>query len=91
MNKAEFADRIAAKVGIAKSQVEACLDAFEDIVTETLKSGGEVTLTGFGNFLAKKRAARTGVNPQTGAKIQVAAVTVPKFRAGKRLKDAVKG
>lgn len=91
MNKAELADRLAGKVGITKAQAEACLDAFEDTVTETLKGGGEVTLTGFGNFLSKKRAARTGVNPQTGAKIQVPAVTVPKFRAGKRLKDAVKG
>jgi len=66
-------------------------DAFMDITTETIKSGNEVTLTGFGTFMAKERSARTGVNPQNPSqKIQIAAVRVPKFKAGKSLKDALK-
>ncbi|PIZ26843.1 MAG: DNA-binding protein HU, partial [Chloroflexi bacterium CG_4_10_14_0_8_um_filter_46_9] len=59
-------------------------------VTKTLKKGEEVVLTGFGTFSAKQRAARQGVNPRTGEKIQIPAVTVPKFKAGKALKDALK-
>ena len=67
------------------------LGAFEEVVTDTLKAGGEVTLTGFGTFMSKRREARMGVNPQKpGEKIQIPAVTVPKFKAGKSLKDALK-
>ena len=92
MNKAELIDKIAEKTGVAKKQAEEMLEAFEVIVTETLKSGGEVTLTGFGTFMPKQRSARTGVNPQNPTeKIQIAAVTVPKFKAGKALQDALKG
>ena len=91
MNKSEFAEAIADKLGVAKSQGEAFVDAFVDVVTSALKAGGEVHLTGFGNFSTKRRAARMGVNPQKpGEKIQIPAVTVPKFKAGKGLKDAVK-
>ena len=67
------------------------METFEGITTETLKSGGEVTLTGFGTFMAKQRSARTGVNPQNPTeKIQIPSVTIPKFKAGKALKDALK-
>lgn len=91
MNKAELIDKIAEKTGVAKKQAEDMLDAFEGIAIETLKAGGEVTLTGFGTFMAKQRSARTGVNPQhPEQKIQIPAVTVPKFKAGKTLKDALK-
>ncbi len=91
MTKMEFAEKIAEKVGVAKKQGEDMLNAFEDIVTSTLKNGGEVAITGFGTFSAKKRAARMGVNPQKpGIKIQIPAVTVPKFKAGKTLKDALR-
>lgn len=91
MNKAELIDKISEKTGLAKKQTEDVIDSFENIVTETLKSGGEVTLTGFGTFMAKKRAARTGVNPQNPSeKIQIGEVTVPKFKSGKALKDALK-
>jgi len=91
MNKPELINAIAEKTALEKNQVEKMLSVFEDIVTDTLKSGGEVTLTGFGTFSAKHRGARMGVNPQNPSeKIQIAAVTVPKFKAGKTLKDALK-
>lgn len=92
MNKAELIEKIAEKVGVTKKQSEDMLEAFEEITTGTLKAGGEVTLTGFGTFMAKHRSARGGVNPQNPKeRIQVPAVTVPKFKAGKALKDALKG
>lgn len=91
MNKAELAEAIASKVGMAKNQAISVLDAFEEIVTTTIKGGNEVTLTGFGTFSAKQRAARVGVNPQNPSeKIQIPQVLVPKFKAGKALKDALK-
>lgn len=91
MNKAELIDVLATKTGLNKKQVEDTLQGFEDTVTETIKAGNEVTLTGFGTFMAKERSARTGVNPQNPTeKIQIAAVRVPKFKAGKSLKDALK-
>ncbi|MDP2790040.1 MAG: HU family DNA-binding protein [bacterium] len=91
MNKAELIDVLATKTGLNKKQVEDVLQGFEDTVTETIKSGNEVTLTGFGTFMAKDRSARTGVNPQRPTeKIQIPAVRVPKFKAGKSLKDALK-
>ncbi len=91
MNKAELIEKLAEKASLNKKQVEDLLQGFEDTVTETIKAGGEVTLTGFGTFLAKERSARTGVNPQNPTeKIQIAAVRVPKFKAGKSLKDALK-
>ncbi|MEK7639776.1 MAG: HU family DNA-binding protein [Patescibacteria group bacterium] len=91
MNKAELIDVLATKTGLNKKQVEDVLQGFEDTVTETIKAGMEVTLTGFGTFMAKDRSARTGVNPQRPTeKIQIAAVRVPKFKAGKSLKDALK-
>ncbi|MFA5069778.1 MAG: HU family DNA-binding protein [Patescibacteria group bacterium] len=91
MNKAELCDKIAEKVGLNKKQCEDVMDAFEAITIEQLKANGEVTLTGFGTFLAKKREARMGVNPQhPEQKIQIPAVTVPKFKAGKKLKDSLK-
>lgn len=91
MNKAELSDKIAAKTGLNKKQVEDVLESFETITTETLKASGEVTLTGFGTFMARRREARAGVNPRNPSeKIQIGAVTVPKFKAGKALKDALK-
>ena len=91
MNKAELIQKIAEKLNTTAKQAEEMLDAFMNITTETIKSGNEVTLTGFGTFMAKERSARTGVNPQNPSqKIQIAAVRVPKFKAGKSLKDAPK-
>ncbi len=91
MNKASLIEKIAEKTGIEKREVTQVLDSFEATVIERLKAGDEVTLTGFGTFVAKFRSARGGVNPQKPEeRIQVPAVTVPKFRAGKTLKDALK-
>lgn len=91
MNKVELAEKIAEKVGLTKKQTEDVLDAFQDVTTAALKEGKEVTITGFGAFSAKHRAARMGVNPQKPTeKMQIPAVTIPKFKAGKTLKDALK-
>ena len=91
MNKAGLAQAIAEKVGTSKKEAEAMIEAMTDIVTNTLKSGGEVGIAGFGAFSAKTRAGRVGVNPQNpGQKIQIPPVVVPKFKAGKGLKDALK-
>ncbi len=91
MNKAKLIEVIAEKVGVSKKQAEDMIENFTAIVTEQLKKGGEVTLTGFGTFSAKTRKPRVGVNPQnTEEKIDIPAVTVPKFKAGKALKDALK-
>jgi DNA-binding protein HU-beta len=91
MNKAELINHIAEKVGVTKKQAEDMVETFVDTVTETLKNGGEVTIAGFGAFMAKTRAGRTGVNPQNPTeKIQIPSVVVPKFKAGKGLKDALK-
>jgi DNA-binding protein HU-beta len=91
MNKAELITRIAEDVGVTKKQAEDMIESFVNIVTDTLKKGGEVTIAGFGAFMSKQRKGRTGVNPQNPSeKIQIPSVTVPKFKAGKGLKDALK-
>jgi DNA-binding protein HU-beta len=91
MNKVELSEKISEKLGITKKQVEDMLNAFEEVVISTLQQGGEVSLTGFGSFSAKQRAARMGVNPKNPTeKIHIPAVTVPKFKAGKSFKDALK-
>ncbi|MDD2656798.1 MAG: HU family DNA-binding protein [Patescibacteria group bacterium] len=91
MNKAVLAQKIAEKVGVSKKEAENMLAAFVDITVSTLQTGDEVTISGFGAFSAKVRAGRVGVNPQNPTeKIQIPSVTVPKFKAGKGLKDALK-
>ncbi len=92
MNKAELIAYLAEKIGVTKKQAEDMVETFVTVVTETLQRGGEVTIAGFGTFSAKQRKGRTGVNPQDPTqKIQIPSVTVPKFKAGKGLKDALKG
>ncbi len=92
INKAELINSLSDKVGVSKKQAEDLIEAFTDLVTQTLKVGGEVTIAGFGAFSAKQRAGRMGVNPQNPSeKIQIPPVVVPKFKAGKALKDALKG
>lgn len=89
MNKTELIDHIAETADISKAAAGRALDALVGAVKTTLKKNGSVTLVGFGTFSVGKRAARTGRNPQTGAEIKIKAAKVPKFRAGKALKDAV--
>lgn len=91
MNKAELAQVLAEKLNISKKEAEDMVNTTVDVITSTLQKGDEVVLTGFGAFSVKQRAARTGVNPQNPSeKIQIQAVKVPKFKAGKALKDALK-
>ena len=89
MNKADLVASIAAKAGLTKKDAEAALNAVVASIEEALVKGDKVALVGFGTFETKKRAARKGKNPQTGAEISIAASTVPSFKAGKGLKDAV--
>lgn len=89
MNKQELIDAIAKKAGLTKTDTAKGLEAFTSVVTATLKKGGDIRLTNFGTFAITKRAATTGHNPQTGAKIKIPASKQPKFRAGKGLKNAV--
>ena len=90
MTKQALVDSVAKKVGLSKAQTKKCLDAFIEAITGALKKGDSITFTGFGTFTTYRRKARTGRNPQTGAKISIPAATVPKFRPGKALKKAVK-
>jgi DNA-binding protein HU-beta len=89
VNKTEIIDNIARSADISKAAAGRALDATVAAIKTALKKGGMVTLVGFGTFYVGKRAARTGRNPRTGAAIKIKAAKVPKFRAGKALKDAV--
>ena len=89
MNKAELIAAIAAKTGATKKNAEEAVNAFVDVITETLQKGEKVQLVGFGSFEVIKRAARKGRNPQTKEEIKIPASKAPKFKAGKALKDLV--
>lgn len=89
MNKNEIIEVMAQAADISKSAATKALDAFVDAVTGSLKTGQDVILVGFGSFTTSRRAARTGRNPQTGETMQIPEATVARFRAGKKLKDAV--
>ena len=89
MNKSELIDAIASEADISKASAGRALDSMLSSVTGALSNGDSVSLVGFGTFSVKQRAARTGRNPQTGAAIQIKAATVPGFKAGKALKEAV--
>jgi len=91
MTKDEIVDAVAAKTDISKKDAEGVINAAIETITKALTEGEKVTLTGFGTFSVSKREARTGVNPQhPEQKIQIPAMNVPKFKAGKSLKDAVR-
>ena len=90
INKDTLVHAIVEKVELSKKDVEAVIESIVDEITAELSKGNKVTLTGFGTFKVSKRAAREGINPQTKAKITIPAMTVPKFTAGKTLKEAVK-
>ncbi len=90
MNKTELIQEIADKANGSKSEAQRFFDAFEDVVTSTLKKDEQVQITGFGKFYVQKREAREGVNPQTKEKMKIPASKVPKFTAGNALKDSIK-
>ena len=89
MNKVELINEVA-KATCSKAEAGKAIDAFLGAVKKALKKGDTVSLIGFGTFSVAKRSARKGRNPQTGAPLKIAAKKVPKFKAGKALKDAVK-
>ncbi|PIR98297.1 MAG: DNA-binding protein HU [Candidatus Colwellbacteria bacterium CG10_big_fil_rev_8_21_14_0_10_42_22] len=90
MKKTELVEEVMSAAGLdTKKDAEAAVDAVFEVITKSLSRGEEVAVTGFGTFKVSKRSARQGINPRTGEKIQIAAKTVPKFSAGKGLKDAV--
>ena len=91
MNKAEFVAAIAEEAGLTKKDADAAVKAFTEVVTEELKKGEKIQLTGFGTFEVSERAARSGRNPRTGETMKMKASKAPKFKAGKALKDAVNG
>jgi DNA-binding protein HU-beta len=91
VTKQDFIDRVASKSDLSKRDAGKAVDAFLDVVTDSLKRGDQITFTGFGKFSTANRAARMGVNPRNpGQKVQIPASTVPKFSAGSTLKQAVK-
>ena len=89
MNKAELITAMSVKSGLSKADAEKALNAFTDAVTDELVNGGKIQLIGFGTFEVSNRAARTGKNPQTGEALSIPACKVPKFKAGKALKESV--
>ena len=91
MHKAELIEAVALKACVGRKDAEAVMDALENLIIDRLKMGKEVTMTGFGTFSARTRNARMGVNPQNPKeRIEIPTVIVPKFKAGKTLKDALK-
>ena len=89
MKKTELIEAIAERADVPKSQAQKYLDAFEQVVTDALKGGDEVQITGFGKFYVREQKARDGRNPQTGEKMRIPAQRVPTFSAGNSLKDSV--
>ena len=91
MNKAELAVKLSEKMGLPKKKTEEIIEAMTEQITTELQANNEVTIAGFGTWSARVRAARMGVNPQKPTeRIQIPEVRVPKFKAGKTLKDALK-
>ena len=89
MNKAELIDAVADKSGLSKADAGRAVDTVIDVISKALKKGEKVSLVGFGVFSVRKRAARKGRNPKTGAEIKIPAGKTPAFKAGKALKDSV--
>ena len=90
MNKGQFIDAVAAKANVPNRTASVVFEAIQGVITESLKAGEKVTITGFGSFEASSRGARECRNPQTGEMVHVPAKTVPKFKAGSILKEALK-
>ncbi|MFA5249487.1 MAG: HU family DNA-binding protein [Candidatus Paceibacterota bacterium] len=90
MTKPDLIEALVKKLAVSKTQANEAIDIILDEITKALSKGDQVTLTGFGSFKVSKRAARTGRNPKTGEALSIPAMSVPKFKAGKGLKDAVR-
>jgi DNA-binding protein HU-beta len=90
MNKTDMVTKLAEKNGMTKKDAQKALEGLIEIISDEIKDGGSVILTGFGTFSIAERKPRTGRNPQTGQPIDIPAARVPKFKAGKQLKDVVK-
>lgn len=90
MTKDQIIEAVSVKCNLSKKQTDEVLESILDEITKVLQKNDKVVFTGFGAFVVSSRKARQGVNPKTGAKIQIPAMKVPKFRAGKALKDAVR-
>ncbi|MSS72733.1 MAG: HU family DNA-binding protein [Candidatus Latescibacteria bacterium] len=88
-NKSDLVDAVAERANLSKKDAEQVLDTVIQVVTETLKKGDKLTISGFGTFSVSARAARTGRNPQTGEAIQISASKNPRFKPGKVLKNAI--
>jgi DNA-binding protein HU-beta len=91
VTKQEFIAAVANEAGLSNKDASKAVDAFLNTITNALKKGDSVTFTGFGKFSTTRRAARTGVNPRSGERVNIPAATVPKFSAGSQLKSAVRG
>lgn len=89
MNKTQLTAKLAEKTGLTKAQAADALNGVIEIITDQMKDGDKIILTGFGTFYVSERAPRTGRNPQTGQPIDIPAARVPKFKAGKVLKETV--
>jgi DNA-binding protein HU-beta len=92
VNKSELIEALASQAGLSKADAGRTVEALfgdDGLIATTLKRGDRVQITGFGTFVARKRAARTGRDPRTGGSIQIAAATLPAFKAGQALKDAL--
>ena len=91
MTKAEIVDQVAAEADLSRAEAGKAVDAVLNAIQDALVRGSEVSFTGFGKFSSSERAARQGVNPQTGEPIEIAASRVPRFSAGSGLKKSVRG
>ncbi len=89
MNKTELIEKLAERTDASRADAQRYFEAFEEVVTEALKGGDEVRITGFGKFYVQERKAREGRNPQTGKKMQIPASKSPAFSAGSGLKDSL--
>jgi len=91
MNKGELVEALGGKLDVSHMQADKTLNTLIELIVSTLRKGDDVAITGFGTFLVAKRAARNGINPKTRAAIKIPASKVPRFKAGKTFKDAIKG
>jgi DNA-binding protein HU-beta len=91
VTKSELVDQVADRAGLTKQDATRAVEAVLSTISDTLRRGSEVSVSGFGKFHVSQRGARSGVNPRTGERIQIAASRVPRFTAGSALKSAVKG